>query len=70
MRFTIGAPVEKLTLDTMLLQDYRKQRPRKDAIERLVKLAGEGRVDLAVTARIREDVPNEPLASEITDSPS
>jgi hypothetical protein len=57
--------VEKLTLDTMLLQDYWKQRPRKDAIERLVKLAGQGRVDLAVTARIREDVSNEPLASEI-----
>jgi hypothetical protein len=49
----------------MLLQDYGKQRPRKDAIERLLELAREGRVDLAVTARIREDIPDEPLASEI-----
>jgi hypothetical protein len=57
--------MEKLTLDTMLLQDYWKQRPRKDAIQKLIELAREGRVKLAVTARIREDVPNEPLAREI-----
>lgn len=57
--------MEKLTLDTMLLQDYWKQRPRKDSIEKLLELAREGRVDLAVTARVREDVPDEPLASEI-----
>jgi hypothetical protein len=59
------ARVEMVTLDTNLLQDYWKQRRRKDAIERLLKLAREGQVDLAVTARIREDVPDEPLASEI-----
>ena len=57
--------MEKLTLDTVLLQDYWKQRPRKDAIEKLIQLAAVGRVELAVTARIREDIPNEPLAREI-----
>jgi hypothetical protein len=57
--------VQKLTLDTMLLQDYWKQRPRKDVIERLIELARQGLVDLAVTARIREDIPAEALASEI-----
>ena len=57
--------MDKLTLDTMLLQDYWKQRPRKAAIERLVELAEKDRVDLAVTARIREDIPDEPLAKEI-----
>jgi hypothetical protein len=59
------ALVETITLDTMLLQDYWKRRPRKDVIKRLIELAGEDRVDLAVTARIREDVPDEQLANEI-----
>jgi hypothetical protein len=57
--------VQRLTLDTMLLQDYWKQRPRRAVTEPLLELARAGGVDLAVTARIREDVPNEPLATEV-----
>jgi hypothetical protein len=57
--------VPRLTLDTNLLQDYWRQRPRRASIEALLDLAQKGEVELAVTARIREHVPEEPLASEI-----
>lgn len=55
----------KLTLDTNLLQEYWKKQLKYKVIERLISLSKEGRIDLAVTARIREDIPLSPLAEEI-----
>jgi hypothetical protein len=56
---------ESLTLDTNILLEYWKEQPKRAVVERLLDLARAGRVELAVTARIREDVPSDPLASEI-----
>lgn len=54
-----------LTLDTSLLLEYWKEQERKDATQALLDLAQRAEVALAVTARIREDVPDELLASEV-----
>lgn len=54
-----------LTLDTNLILEYWRQRERVAAVEELISLAEANLVDLAVTARIREDIPNPPLAERI-----
>jgi len=54
-----------LTLDTNLLHEYWKQRDKSEVVERLLLLARQGRVDLAVTARVHEDVPRPPLAHKL-----
>jgi hypothetical protein len=55
----------QLTLDTNLLLEVWKHQNRQSTVERLIKLAQLGVVDLAVTARIRHDVPRPPLCDEI-----
>jgi hypothetical protein len=54
-----------LTLDTNLLLEYWKNQNRRETIEKLIALARDGKVDLVVTARIRDDVPRPPLSDSI-----
>ena len=61
----VTTPVPRLTLDTSLLLEYWKEQSRRDTTEALLELAQKGHVELAVTARVREDVPRDPLAREI-----
>jgi hypothetical protein len=55
----------QVTLDTNLLLEYWKQQDRRMVVERLIELARAGRVNLAVTARIRQDVPVPPLSEQL-----
>jgi hypothetical protein len=55
----------QITLDTNLLLEYWKRQDRRAVMERLIELARVDRIDLAVTARIRQDVPNPPLSEEL-----
>lgn len=55
----------KVTLDTNVLQELWKDRPKRAVVERLLALAVAKGIDVAVTARVREDIPDEPLASKI-----
>ena len=57
--------VPTLTLDTNLLHEYWKQRVKRKAVEKLLLLAKQGKVDLAVTARVYEDIPLPPLADKL-----
>ena len=59
----------KLTLDTNLIHEYLKQRRRVDVVRKLLCLANQGIVELAVTAPIHEDVPCDPLASRLNELP-
>ena len=61
--------IPKLTLDTNLLHEYWKQRGKHKLVERLLLLAEQGKVDLAVTARVHEDVPLPPLAKKLNELP-
>ena len=55
----------RLTLDTMLARDLLEQRSQRESTEAILDLAREGHCEIAVTARIREDVPDDPLASRV-----
>jgi hypothetical protein len=55
----------QVTLDTNVLQEYWIDRAKKAVVERLLALAAIKDIDLAITARVREDIPERPLASEI-----
>ena len=58
--------IPKLTLDTNLLHTYWKRRDKVEVVERLLSLARQAKVDLAVTARVREDIPRLPSNVERT----
>jgi hypothetical protein len=62
-------PVLALTLDTDVIRDVWDDDGRKVHVERLIQLACEGRVDLAVTRHIEEDVPHSPLADRVAELP-
>jgi len=61
--------IPELTLDTNLLLEYWKRQDKLEKIESLLLLAKQGRVDLAVTARIHEDIPDLPLAEKLNELP-
>ncbi|MHB8620718.1 MAG: hypothetical protein ACYDAG_14295 [Chloroflexota bacterium] len=61
--------IDKLTLDTNVLQELWSNRDRKQAVEQLLQLAHQGAVELMVTRRIRDDIPHEPLASRLQELP-
>jgi uracil-DNA glycosylase len=65
----MAEPRDALTFDANLLLEYWKDRPKKATVEELLRLAERGEVDLAVTARIREDVPRDPLAARVDQLP-
>lgn len=56
---------DALTLDSNIPIEFWKNQQRKAVVEQLLALAQAGEVSLMVTARIRDDIPREPLASEI-----
>ena len=62
-------PIPKLTMDTNLLLEYWKQQDKREHVERLLGLAKMGKVDLAVTARIHEDIPDNPQAEWLNELP-
>ena len=57
--------MDKLTLDTNVVQEHWKRRSKRNVVEQLVALAEIGEVELAVTRYVRSDVPREPLAARI-----
>jgi hypothetical protein len=60
---------DRLTLDTNLLLEYWKEQAKMAVVEELLRLAAAGDVSLAVTRRVREDVPRPPLADRINELP-
>ncbi len=61
--------IPKLTLDTNLLIEYWKRQKKMDIVESLLELAKLGKVDLAVTRRIRQDIPKPELSNRLNDLP-
>ena len=53
------------TLDSNLLVEYWKNQAKAAVVEGLLELAQSGQLDLAVTARIREYIPQPPLSDRI-----
>jgi predicted nucleic acid-binding protein len=57
----------KVTLDTNVVLEYLKNQQRASTVRRLLDMVATGDIDLAVTARIRDDVPRPPLADRLND---
>ena len=64
----MGIPA--LTLDTNLLHRFWKQQPKARVVEQLLFLAEQGKVDLAVTRRVHDDIPEPPLADRLNELPT
>ena len=61
--------IPSATLDTSLVVEYWKDQDKSKVVQELIDLASSGQLELAVTARIREDVPRPPLSERINDLP-
>jgi hypothetical protein len=59
----------KVTLDTNLLQEYWRLRPKAKIVEQVLALNQQGKIQLAVTARIHEDIPYLALSDKINELP-
>ena len=62
--------IPKATLDTNVVVELWDDRKKAAITRTLVSLARSGLVDLAITSRIREDIPRPPLADRINELPS
>ena len=62
-KHTIAIP--SVTLDTNVIFEHWKQRPKAAIVEKLLELGDIGQIDLCVTSRIREDIPKPSLSDEI-----
>lgn len=63
------AVADLLTLDTNLLQEYWRERAKREVVERLLDLAQDAEVELVVTNRISDDIPDPPLAERLRELP-
>lgn len=61
--------IPTINLDTNVMQEYWRDRPKEHVVRRLLDLADGGKLDLAVTSRIRSDIPDPPLAEHINELP-
>ena len=59
-----------VTLDTNVVREWWDNRSRVEHVEKLLELGKKFEIDLAVTRRIHDDVPNQPLAAKINDLPN
>ncbi len=61
--------IHRITLDTNLLLEYWKDRDKQKVVKDLLDLAEKGRLELAVTARIHEDLPMPLLSDRLNNLP-
>jgi hypothetical protein len=61
--------VERLTFDTNLLQEYWRAQSKRDLVAQLLDLSQAGEVELVVTSRIANDIPDGPLAERLRELP-
>ncbi len=59
-----------VTLDTNVVRAWWDNRSKVEHVEKLLELGKKFEIDLAVTRRIHDDVPNQPLAAKINDLPN
>ena len=59
-----------VTLDTSVVIEWWKNQAKVEHVETLIELGKKFEIDLAVTGRIHDDVPDQPLAAKINDLPN
>lgn len=63
-------PMKTATLDTSVLMEFWCNQDKAEITKSLLNLAKDGQIDLAITSRIKADVPNMPLANRINELPT
>ncbi|HET8738879.1 MAG TPA: hypothetical protein VFO17_04000 [Acidimicrobiia bacterium] len=58
---------DRLTLDTNLIREWLDEDSRVETVQQLLRLKDAGKVDLAVTARIHEDIWFPPLSDRLAE---
>ena len=59
-----------VTLDTNVVREWWDDRSKVEHVEKLLELGEKSEIDLAVTSRIHDDIPNPPLANKINNLPN
>ena len=59
-----------VTLDTNVVREWWECRDKVEHVNKLLELSKSFKIDLAVTGRIRDDIPRPPLADRINELPS
>ena len=59
-----------VTLDTNVVREWWENQSKIEHVETLIEFGKKFEIDLAVTGRIHDDVPNQPLAAKINDLPN
>lgn len=59
--------LRSVTLDTSVLMEWWKEQEKIEVVETLLDMGKDFEIDLAVTNRIRDDIPNPPLAIRINE---
>ncbi len=59
-----------VTLDTNVVREWWDNRSKVEHVKKLIELGEKFEIDLAVTGRIHDDVPDQPLAAKINDLPN
>lgn len=62
--------MDKVTLDTNVLFEYFQKGSKLEVVERLLELADNGTIELAITRRVTEDIPNPPLSNRLSELPN
>lgn len=71
MAFMVGnREWQSVTLDSNLVADYWERRPGWEDVQALLELGAQGVLDLAVTAVIERDFPDDPWASRLLELPT
>ena len=63
-------PMKTATLDTSVLMEFWCNLDKAEITKSLLNLAKDVQIDLAITSRIKADVPNMPLANRINELPT
>ena len=58
-----------VTFDTSVIIEYWKNQAKIEHVEKLLELGNKLEIDLAVSGRIHDDIPRQPLANKINDLP-
>jgi predicted nucleic acid-binding protein len=61
--------IQKVTLDTNVIMEYWNNGEKSDSIMELLRLSSEGEISLAITSRIKNDIPKPPLFDKINNLP-
>lgn len=65
-----GQAMLTVTLDTNVIREWWCDQAKMSVVDQLIELSSNGHLDLAITTRIRADIPHPPLSARIESLPA